>query len=196
MRKSLSILLSLYGSFLLTGCGSGSTPPQGPSIVTTSLPDGTIGSSYSQAIQATGGVAPFTWSVTSGALPHGVALPRSATNSVTISGTPDRVQSSVAFTIQVADANGQTGKQPYTVNINSTPTIAVTQSGAVQGVVQGNILAFRGIPYATPPVGNLRWRPPAPPVKWNGIRDASAFGNLCPQLDSNNQPPVTRIAWC
>jgi para-nitrobenzyl esterase len=176
------------GLLMTAGCGGGSRHLQGLSIITTSLPDGTIGSAYSQTIQATGGVAPFTWSVTSGALPHNLALPGSAGNSVTISGTPDRVQSSVAFTIQVADANGQSGKQPFTVNIQSSPTIAVTQSGAVQGVVEGNILAFRGIPYAAPPVGTLRWRPPTAPAMWNGIRDASAFGNLCPQLDSNNQP--------
>jgi para-nitrobenzyl esterase len=181
---SWSILVA--GLVMTAGCGGGSTPPQGPSIVTTFLPDGTIGSSYSQTIQATGGVAPFTWSVTSGALPHSLALPGSTGNSVTISGTPDRVQSSVAFTIQVADANGQFAKQPYTVNIQSTATIAVTQSGAVQGVVEGNFLAFRGIPYVAPPVGNLRWRPPADPASWQGIRNATSFGNRCPQTDFNN----------
>jgi len=185
MKKSLSVLISLCGSFLLAGCGggSGNTPPQGPTIVTTSLPDGTIGTSYSQTIQATGGVAPFTWSVTSGALPHGVTLPASTGNSVTFSGTPDRVQASVAFTIQVADANSQSGQQPYTVNIKSTPTIAVTQSGAVQGVVDGNFLRFRGIPFATPPLGNLRWKPPVAPASWDGIRSAASFGNKCPQTD-------------
>jgi hypothetical protein len=176
----------IAGLLMTAGCGGGSTHPQGPSIVTTSLPDGTIGSSYSQTIQATGGVAPFTWSVTSGALPHSLALPGSAGNSVTISGTPDRVQSSVAFTIQVADGNGQLAKQPYTVNIKSSPTVAVTQSGAVQGAVEGNFLAFRGIPYAAPPVGNLRWRPPAAPASWQGIRNATSFGNRCPQTDFNN----------
>ncbi|HEV2102057.1 MAG TPA: carboxylesterase family protein [Candidatus Acidoferrum sp.] len=174
----------LIAALLVTaGCGSGSTPLQGPSIVTTSLPDGTIGSSYSQTIQATGGVAPFTWSVTSGALPHGITLPGSTGNSVAISGTPDRVQPGVAFSIQVADANGRSGKQSYTVNIQSTPTIAVTQSGAVQGVVDGNFLRFRGIPFAAPPLGNLRWKPPVAPASWDGIRSAANFGNRCPQTD-------------
>jgi para-nitrobenzyl esterase len=105
---------------------------------------------------------------------------------VTISGTPDRVQSRVAFTIEVTDANGRSGQQSYTVSINSTPTIVVTPSGAVQGIPEGNFLSFRGIPFAAPPVGNLRWRPPAAPASWDGIRSAAAFGSRCPQTDFNN----------
>jgi len=64
--------------------------------------------------------------------------------------------------------------------------IVPTQSGLVRGVIEGDIRVFRGIPFAAPPVGDLRWRPPAPPIPWTGIRDASRFGNVCPQLDSNN----------
>jgi para-nitrobenzyl esterase len=185
-------MLGLVAAVLLESCGggggggSGGTAPQGPSIVTTSLADGTIGSAYSQSVLATSGIAPYSWSVVSGTLPHGLVLPSSATNSVTISGTPDRVQSNVAFTIQVTDVNGLSAKQPYSVNIKSAPTIAVTQSGAVQGVVEGDLLAFRGIPFAAPPVGNLRWRPPAAPASWQGIRSATTFGNKCPQTNFNN----------
>jgi para-nitrobenzyl esterase len=67
----------------------------------------------------------------------------------------------------------------------NTSTIACTQSGAVQGVVSGDSRSFLGIPYAAPPVGNLRWRPPAPPLAWQGVRDASSFGNVCPTTDLN-----------
>lgn len=169
-------------------CGDGSSARLIPlAIVTTSLPDGTIGSPYTQTVQATGGVALLTWSLASGALPHGLSLGTSSGYSVTISGTPDRVQASVAFSVQVQDAQGHSASNSYTVNIKSSPTIAMTQYGAVQGVVEGNILAYRGIPYAAPPVGELRWRRPQPPASWNGIRDASAFGNVCIQIDSNNQ---------
>jgi para-nitrobenzyl esterase len=169
----------------LVGCGGGGT--QMLSVVTPSLPDDTIGSAYTGTIHAAGGVAPFTWSVAAGALPHNLTLGSSSSNSVTISGTPDRVQAAVSFTIKVSDAKVQSATQSYIVNIKSSPTIAVTQSGAVQGVVQGNLLAFRDIPYATPPTGNLRWRPPQTPASWSGIRDASAFGNFCPQINANNQ---------
>ena len=62
--------------------------------------------------------------------------------------------------------------------------VVPTESGLVQGVIEGNIRIFRGIPFAAPPVGDLRWRPPAArSAEWNGIRDASTFGNVCTQID-------------
>jgi len=65
----------------------------------------------------------------------------------------------------------------------STATIVCSQSGQLQGAVEGNYRAFRGIPFAAPPVGDLRWRPPAAPASWQGVRSATAFGNKCPQID-------------
>jgi len=51
-----------------------------------------------------------------------------------------------------------------------------TSCGALAGRREDGIAVFRGIPYAAPPVGALRWRPPAPPAAWSGTRDASRFG--------------------
>jgi para-nitrobenzyl esterase len=76
---------------------------------------------------------------------------------------------------------------PTTPLTIAAPTVAQTQSGQVQGIADGNLVAFRGIPYAAPPTGELRWRPPAPPLSWQGIRDASTFGNACPQAGSGGQ---------
>ncbi len=58
------------------------------------------------------------------------------------------------------------------------------ESGRVAGVAAGdpNITVFRGIPYAEAPVGELRWRPPVPKGKWEGVFDAARFGAICPQL--------------
>jgi para-nitrobenzyl esterase len=44
-----------------------------------------------------------------------------------------------------------------------------------------DVRAYKGIPYAAPPVGDLRWAPPKPPAQWKGVRPATAFGNACPQ---------------
>jgi len=187
MKSGISLAGTLL-SILLAGCGGGGgTKTPSLFILTTSLPDDTIGSPYSVTVLATGGTAPFAWSVSAGALPDNLTLASSSSSSVTISGTPDRVQAAVSFTIRVSDATSQTATQPYSVNITSSPTVVVTKSGAIQGTVQSNILAFRGIPYAAPPKGNLRWRPPQPPASWSGVRDASTFGNLCIQIPTGGQ---------
>jgi para-nitrobenzyl esterase len=60
---------------------------------------------------------------------------------------------------------------------------AITLQGKVHGktINDGKVKAFLGLPYAAPPVGDLRWRPPQPPAKWKGERDATQFGARCAQ---------------
>ena len=60
--------------------------------------------------------------------------------------------------------------------------IASTTQGDVQGIEKLGCMQFRGIPFAAPPVGPLRWKAPQPPAAWNGVRDASEFGPICPQI--------------
>jgi para-nitrobenzyl esterase len=62
-----------------------------------------------------------------------------------------------------------------------TEPIAVTKQGELKGVEKFGSLNFRGVPYATPPVGVNRWKPPAPAPAWDGVRDATEFGPVCPQ---------------
>lgn len=59
----------------------------------------------------------------------------------------------------------------------------MTQSGKVAGVPgrSSDVTVFRGIPYAAPPVGDLRWRAPQPPARWEGVRLADRFGPVSPQ---------------
>ena len=56
----------------------------------------------------------------------------------------------------------------------------VTEEGIVSGV-ETDVRVFRGIPYASAPVGESRWKPPQPPAHWTGTRAAAAFGNPCIQ---------------
>ena len=62
--------------------------------------------------------------------------------------------------------------------------IVKTQAGDVLGVVERSVFAFKGIPYASPPVGDLRWREPQPAALWQGVRKADAYGHSCIQLPS------------
>jgi hypothetical protein len=103
-------------------CGGGPIQHTIPLAITTgALPNGTLETPYSQPIQASGGVAPFHWAVSAGALPHNVALNASMTNTATISGTPDTAAQGVAFTVQVTDSANRSAAQPYTVSILSEP---------------------------------------------------------------------------
>ena len=60
-------------------------------------------------------------------------------------------------------------------------TIVETSSGKLEGVFENNLYVFKGVPYATPPVGDLRWLPPKPPQPWSGVRPAKTYGAIAPQ---------------
>ena len=59
--------------------------------------------------------------------------------------------------------------------------IARTKSGQVEGSHEDGIYIFKGIPFAAPPVGELRWMPPQPVKAWSGVRPAKKFGPIAPQ---------------
>jgi para-nitrobenzyl esterase len=70
---------------------------------------------------------------------------------------------------------------PLTLFATSSSPQVKTLSGVVEGKNDGPVQAFLGIPYAQPPVGDLRWKPPAPAASWKGIRKATEFGAHCLQ---------------
>ena len=67
---------------------------------------------------------------------------------------------------------------------NDAAPIVTINNGAVRGVIEGGGYCFRGLPFAAPPTGDLRWRAPRPPADWQGVRDATRFGPSSPQPDN------------
>jgi para-nitrobenzyl esterase len=76
---------------------------------------------------------------------------------------------------------------------SETPTVRVAQ-GALTGAKASGIYHFKGVPYAAPPVGALRWRAPQPPEPWEGVRDARAYGPACPLDTSWRTAPGTPMS--
>ncbi len=59
--------------------------------------------------------------------------------------------------------------------------VVKTDAGYVSGINQEGIWVYHGIPFAAPPTGNLRWRPPAPVPSWDGVKNATQYSATCPQ---------------
>jgi para-nitrobenzyl esterase len=74
-------------------------------------------------------------------------------------------------------AAAETASQP-------APLVARTDKGAVRGLYASDAREFFGMPYAAPPVGSLRWRPPQPTRPWTGVRNATWPGSACAQFGS------------
>jgi para-nitrobenzyl esterase len=75
----------------------------------------------------------------------------------------------------------------------ATAQQVVTQSGAIAGVRERGLNVYKGVPFAAPPLGELRWQPPAPAVPWAGTRRAAAFAPACMQQGVSmpgETPPV------
>jgi para-nitrobenzyl esterase len=96
---------------------------------------------------------------------------------------------------QTEATGSQIAADTTTTSASGAPLVTV-QQGTLQGTVVNTTREFLGIPYAAPPVGNLRFAPPQPPVPWTGIRQATAFGSPCPQPPNPFNVPGTQSEDC
>jgi para-nitrobenzyl esterase len=70
---------------------------------------------------------------------------------------------------------------PTTAFAQSAGPVARTESGSVRGALESGIASWKGIPFAAPPVGPLRWRAPQPASRWTGVKTTTAYGHDCMQ---------------
>jgi len=134
LRLRYGFLILAIATLTLAACGGGSGASGPPSnqlslaISTTSLPPGVVGNAYSQIFVATGGTAPYAWTVTAGVPPPGLDL--SATG--VISGTPTTV-GTFSFTVGVSDSAVPPATASMALSINVTAvTAAVSFSAQIQ----------------------------------------------------------------
>ncbi|MBT2509338.1 carboxylesterase family protein [Streptomyces sp. ISL-98] len=73
---------------------------------------------------------------------------------------------------------------------NQASPVVELPAGLLQGATERGVTVFRGVPYAEPPVGALRWRPAQPHTGWSGMRDATADGPSAPQMYMEGGDPV------
>ena len=90
-----------------------------------------------------------------------------------------------AATLLTAGAGGAAASP---VAGGASPVVRI-DDGLVRGASAAGLDSFLGLPYAAPPTGNLRWRPPQPAAAWSGVRDATQFGPSCPQVQVQKENP-------
>lgn len=114
---------------------------EAPTITTTSLAAGFVGTPYNQSLAAIGGLSPYTWSVTAGSLPAGLSLD---TATGAIAGTPT-TRNVFPFTVKVTDARGGTASVPLSISIDELFYITTESlAGGVVGVPYSQSLAVTG----------------------------------------------------
>ena len=78
----------------------------------------------------------------------------------------------------------------------AAPAPVRIQTGLVQGVEAKEVTVYKGLPYAAPPVGELRWRAPQAPARWSGVKVADRFGDACMQNPASVGGPLTVSEDC
>lgn len=81
----------------------------------------------------------------------------------------------------------------HSASVASDPPRTTTVNGVIEGIRQDSIVAFKGIPYAAPPTGDLRWRAPQPVIAWGGVKDGTSYGAICPQTYNAADEGVGRL---
>jgi Putative Ig domain len=149
-RFILSAFCVLALSLLITGCGGGALSNTGNGggnnsnlkVTTSSMNAGTVGAAYTASLQASGGTAPYTWTLKSGTLPAGIVL----TADGSVSGTPSAAGNAGSLVFQVTDA-GSNSASSGNLSLKINPVVQVTTTSlpsGTQGTAYTTSLAATG----------------------------------------------------
>jgi hypothetical protein len=161
-------------------------------ITTTSLPNGQVGSAYSQFVTASGGVLPYSWAVSVGTLPAGLSLNASTGE---ISGTPS-ASGPNNFTVQVTDAATATDDQALSITVDAATTLAITTTSLPNGQVGSAYSQFVTASGGVPPYS---WAVYLPAV---GLPPNSTTLQAVPITASTGEKPQSKVWthagrwWC
>ena len=128
----------------LTACAgfsTGSSGAPGNPQLSGNLPAAYVGTAYNGTVTVTGGTAPYTFSISAGSLPSGLAV---ASSTGTISGTPSKTGVS-SFTMQVTDANSLSGSSAFQITVATPGTIVVTVNPSTASVASSATMQFTAV---------------------------------------------------
>ena len=102
----------------------------------------------------------------------------------------------VALIVTTTGGTASAGHRHDGASTHARDPIVTTHGGAVRGEAKAGVFTFRGVPYAAPPTGDLRWRAPQPAASWRGVRDATDYADSCLQKPSLFKPPGGQSEDC
>lgn len=112
---------------------------------------------------------------------------------------PQRLLLATAATAALLGASAAVPHGSGSAQTNRSAAFVDTELGAIEGRVRGDVHEFLGVPFAKPPVEELRFAPPQPPAAWAGVHDATEFKHNCMQGSMNMgwpQPLSTQSEDC
>jgi uncharacterized protein (TIGR03437 family) len=146
----------------------GCAPPGGPPI---------IGITYTAICTATGGAAPYSWSIANGSLPVGLSLSAPTNSSITIAGSPS-VAGSYSYTVQVSDAStpARSASQSYTGTISS-PSLSISTPSLTFSAPLGSVARTQQLTVSSNPAGMMYTAAADPQCLWLNLSGADGTTN-------------------